>query len=195
MLGLYILGDSAYSIRFFLLVPFDNASAHSVEDGFNYHLSTCRIWVECAFGEIDMRWGILWRALPFSLRNNVKVIDAAMRLHNFIVAYRMRHIEASDPTEVREYQDETEALLRENRIELVGVVTGDDGIDHRGREWGRLPRTDQMSRHEGQSLRQELTDALRPSFSFVSHPSCHLLFASASTLQSFVEFGPFLAET
>ena len=84
-LGLYFVGDSAYSIRSFLLVPFDNAAVHGTEDGFNYHHSTCRIWVECAFGEIDMRWGI-----PFSLSRNVKVIDATMRMHNYIVERRLR---------------------------------------------------------------------------------------------------------
>ena len=58
-LGLYFVGDSAYYIRSFLQVPFDNSVPQSAEDSFNYNLSTCRIWVECAFGEIDMRWGIL----------------------------------------------------------------------------------------------------------------------------------------
>ena len=77
--GLYIVGDSAYAIRSFLLVPFDNARPSSDEDSFNYHHSTCRIWVECAFGEIDMRWGIFWRPLQFSLQNNLQVIDAGLR--------------------------------------------------------------------------------------------------------------------
>ena len=48
-----LVGDSAYSIRSFLLVPYDNAKPYSKEDNFNYFLSSCRIYVECAFGEID----------------------------------------------------------------------------------------------------------------------------------------------
>ena len=87
-LGLYFVGDSAYSIRSFLQVPYDNAVPQSAEDCFNYHLSTCRIWIECAFGEIDMRWGILWWPLQFGLAKNIKVIDAALRLHNFIILRR-----------------------------------------------------------------------------------------------------------
>ena len=90
-LGLYIVGDSAYAIRSFLLTPFDNARPQSPEDGFNYHQLTCQIWVECAFGEIDMRWGIFWRPLQFSLQNNIQVIDAAMRLHNFLIDYKMQN--------------------------------------------------------------------------------------------------------
>ena len=34
----YIIGDSAYALRDFLLTPYDNASPNSSEDVFNYHL-------------------------------------------------------------------------------------------------------------------------------------------------------------
>ena len=71
--GLYIVGDSAYSIRSFILVPYENATPQSPEDGFNYHHSCCRIWVECTFGEIDMRWGILWKPLHYP-ENSTQVV-------------------------------------------------------------------------------------------------------------------------
>ena len=48
--GMYIVGDSAYALRGFLLVPYSNAKP---EDAFNYFLSCMRISVECAFEEID----------------------------------------------------------------------------------------------------------------------------------------------
>ena len=54
--GLYIVGDSAYSIRSYMLTPHDNADPGSKEDNFNFFLSSNRIYVECAFGEIDRRW-------------------------------------------------------------------------------------------------------------------------------------------
>ena len=77
--GFYIICDSAYAIRGFCVPPYDNAAPNSAEDDFNFYQSLCRIFVECTFGEIDMRWGILWRPLRFSLQHNTKVIDAAMR--------------------------------------------------------------------------------------------------------------------
>ena len=86
--GLYIIGDSAYSIRSYLLTPFDNAQPQSIEDNFNYFLSSNRIYVECAFGEIDRRWGIFWKPLEGALVNHQYTIDSALRLHNFIVNYR-----------------------------------------------------------------------------------------------------------
>ena len=64
--GLYLVGDSAYSLRSFLLCPYDNAASGSIEDNFNFYLSSQRIYVECAFGEVDRRFGIfgaLWKDL------------------------------------------------------------------------------------------------------------------------------------
>ena len=52
-LGLYFLADSAYSLRPFVLTPFDNARHESLENTFNYHLLISRIFIEYAFGEID----------------------------------------------------------------------------------------------------------------------------------------------
>ncbi len=82
--GFYFLGDSAYSLKSFLLTPYDNAVHGTDEDNYNFFHSSSRIKVECTLGEIDLRWGILWRPLCFRLVQNIKVIDACLRLHNFI---------------------------------------------------------------------------------------------------------------
>ena len=88
--GLYLIGDSAYALRSFLLTPFDNAVHGQPEDDYNFFHSSSRISVECTFGEVDLRWGILWKPLNLSLKNNIKVIDACLRMHNFIVDFRTR---------------------------------------------------------------------------------------------------------
>ena len=59
--GLYLAGDSAYALAVFLLTPYDNAAPKSVQDGFNFYHSGCRIFIECSFGELVMRWGIFWQ--------------------------------------------------------------------------------------------------------------------------------------
>ena len=61
--GYYLLGDSAYAIESFIIPPYDKASSKSPEDAFNYYHSSSRIIVECAFGEIDLRWGIFWKRI------------------------------------------------------------------------------------------------------------------------------------
>jgi hypothetical protein len=53
----------------------------TAEENFDFFHSSSRIVVEYAFGEIDLRWGILWRSLQFLLDLNSKVIDASMCLH------------------------------------------------------------------------------------------------------------------
>jgi hypothetical protein len=50
--GLYFIGDSAYALRSFILTPYDNANHASSEDDFNFHHSSARIYVECAFGRL-----------------------------------------------------------------------------------------------------------------------------------------------
>jgi hypothetical protein len=69
------LGDSE-GISPFLLCPYDKAQPGSAEDVFNVMLFSNRIFVECAFGEIDARFGILWRPLQFKLSKQRFIIDA-----------------------------------------------------------------------------------------------------------------------
>ena len=90
--GLFPVGDSAYGLAPFLLVPYDGKELeedldHSL-DSFNFHLSSCRIYVECAFGELVMRWGIFWRTLLFDLKKCTKIIQVGILLHNFIIDER-----------------------------------------------------------------------------------------------------------
>lgn len=89
--GFYILGDSACGIESFLLTPFDLAQSKTPEDDFNFFHSSARITVKCAFGKIDLRWGIFWKRICFSLHNTTLIIEGAMRLHNFLVDYRNAH--------------------------------------------------------------------------------------------------------
>ena len=84
----YLLGDSAYAVESFIIPPYDSPSKKSPEDHFNLYHSNARIPVECAFSEIDLRWGIFWKRLTSRLINSVLIIEGAMHLHNFLVDYR-----------------------------------------------------------------------------------------------------------
>ena len=65
----------------------------SPQDDFNFFHSSARITVECAFGEIDLRWGIFWKRLCCSVDMNMLVCEDYMHLHNFLVSYRDGHNE------------------------------------------------------------------------------------------------------
>ena len=72
----------------FLLTPYKinfNDPHWKSKDDFNYYLSSARIWIECAFGELIMRWSIFWRRLLFDVEFCGDIIMASMLLHNFII--------------------------------------------------------------------------------------------------------------
>jgi DDE superfamily endonuclease len=85
----FIVGDSAYPLASYMIVPFANAESNSMEDAFNYWQSSTRIHIECAFGEVVMRWGILWRRIIFNLQSVGPIINACCHLHNFLVDERL----------------------------------------------------------------------------------------------------------
>lgn len=86
--GFFIVGDSAYPLSPYLQVPYANAKPHSFEDAFNFWLSNSRIQIECTFGEFIARFGIFWRTLQFDLVRCCNVINAAAKLHNFLIDCR-----------------------------------------------------------------------------------------------------------
>jgi hypothetical protein len=66
--GYYFIGDTAYGMRSFLHTPYDNVIHGTADDKCNFFHSSLRITIECAFGEITLRWGIFWTALRFPLK-------------------------------------------------------------------------------------------------------------------------------
>ena len=98
----HILGDDAYSLADYLLTPYP-AVAHGLDaasDAFNFYHSKARITIERAFGVLVARWGVLWRALRASLKNNILVVRTVVRLHNFCIDEGDNHIGAvKDPLE------------------------------------------------------------------------------------------------
>lgn len=77
-----ILGDSAFTCSLSLITP-------GKDDAFNFELSSLRINVECAFGELIRRWGILWRPLEMSFQKRTAVIGCCIRLHNYCIDSRI----------------------------------------------------------------------------------------------------------
>ena len=157
--GLYLVGDSAYALRPFLITPFDNAKAGTKEDAFNYHLSSCRIYVECAFGEMYKRWGILWRPLAFRLQHNMKIIDSVLRLHNYIIQYEMDNdIRTFDRNDDMFINMEMSRFFSANIDNFVGIFTDDEVANE---------EDDMSSNHMnkmllqlGKDLRDKICDAM-----------------------------------
>ena len=161
--GYYFIGDSAYSLKSFLLTPYDNAMHGTAEDNFNFFHSSSRISVECAFGEIDLRWGILWKELEYSLELNCTIIDVCMRLHNFIVEHRNEsNIMNAIDREI--FDDECRRFYAVNPSMNVGVTSGEEDVrlDEHGHVYrgGRPNNVEKDSSEFGKTWRNDVRDEI-----------------------------------
>jgi len=141
------LGDSAYAIETFIIPPYDLTEARTSQDDFNFFHSSARITVECAFGEINMRWGIFWKPLRCSLDKSTIIIEGAMRLHNYLVEYRDANLPPSDfAVEQRIFDHDC------TDIDACPIISGNDGARPAGR-----PSSDEREyRLQGLKLRDTL---------------------------------------
>jgi hypothetical protein len=83
---LVLFGDNAYLNSKFMVTPYPNVSSGSKDD-FNFFHSQLRIRVECDFGMLVGRWGLLRAAIPqnISLTRTIALVHALVKLHNFCI--------------------------------------------------------------------------------------------------------------
>jgi hypothetical protein len=151
--GFFIVGDSAYCMESFLLVPYDRPNMRRSEgqqqDAYNFYHSNCRIRIECTFGEIMMRWGIFWRKLQFDVAVVGEIIAAAGLLHNFIVDERDAesscYIANFSHTNLRDDNEHDEEVP-------VAMVTD----NNERKPPGRPTLEDALSKQKGRDLRRAI---------------------------------------
>ena len=141
----FFLGDSAYGIQSFIIPPYDSPLSKTPEDDYIFFHSSARITVECAFGEIDLRWGIFWKRLCGSVDTNIMICEGAMHLHNYLVDFRDEH-------DV-DYNYENMIFLNDCRDNgHTSEVTTNDSI----RLAGRPSHMEESSRLKGLQIRDKL---------------------------------------
>ena len=84
--GLCLFGDNAYANKETMAIPF-RAIGSGPKDAYNYYHSQVRINIECAFGILVRRFGLLRRAMPSNLTiNKIRALVQAMcKIHNFCI--------------------------------------------------------------------------------------------------------------
>jgi hypothetical protein len=85
-----LFGDNAYLNTPYMATPFTNVANDPnrvSEDNYNFYHSQLQIRVECAFGMLVQRWGILRMAIPLSIsvKKVVALVNALAKLHNFCI--------------------------------------------------------------------------------------------------------------
>ena len=82
----FLNGDSAFTVSPSMITPSNNDPAL---DDFDFYQSSNRMAIECAFGILIRRWGVLWRKLRQRFNRRAPLIGALMRLHNFCIDERL----------------------------------------------------------------------------------------------------------
>jgi DDE superfamily endonuclease len=153
--GLCIFGDNAYMSTTYMATPYKGVKS-GPKDAYNYFHSNCRITIECAFGMLVHRWGILCK--PMSAKLTVSKVTAMVRclcrLHNFCIDERLgaEGIEVEEQTaSIPEHldSDRTNIALASGGQSLVDGGEngfGAEGLLHGGDHFDDVPRSMRTSR-------------------------------------------------
>jgi hypothetical protein len=87
--GFVIAGDEAYGLREYLVTPYSGSNLCSSKDAYNFYQSRCRINIECAFGMLVARWGVLWRKIDVALERVPLIIGVCLKLHNLCTVHAL----------------------------------------------------------------------------------------------------------
>jgi len=80
--GYFICGDNAFTNSPNMITPMNDSD-------FDFYQSSNRMAIECAFGILVRRWGLLWRPLECRFDRRAKLIMALMIAHNFCINERI----------------------------------------------------------------------------------------------------------
>ena len=88
--GLSLFGVNAYVNNQTMTTPFKNVREGTDEDNYNFFQSQLRINIECAFGMLTQRWGVLRRPINahFGIKKIGRTVIALCKLHNFLIDRR-----------------------------------------------------------------------------------------------------------
>jgi hypothetical protein len=120
--GLVLFGDSAYVSNQFMATPYKGVSGAGVTDAYNFFHSQLRINIECAFGMLTRRWGILRKPLPsvIGVKKQILLVYALCKLHNYVIDARTAVVDATLEDLQLVPRDELN-ILNEGRIHIVAT--------------------------------------------------------------------------
>lgn len=116
----FLLGDSGYPCRSYILTPFGNPSTDKQSRYNSSHVRT-RNTIERAFGELKRRFAVLSIPMRTKLDTSIKIIMACAVLHNIAIDYRIPldlpdvQLDPQDAPDIRA-QDAQEDNTRRNFI-------------------------------------------------------------------------------
>lgn len=79
-----MIGDEAFPLKTFLMRPYPDRGIDNEKITFNKCLSKARNCVECAFGILTDKWGLLLKPMETNLKHTRLIIKVACLLHNIV---------------------------------------------------------------------------------------------------------------
>jgi len=134
--GFCLFGDNVYVNTNYMATPFKSVRA-GTKDDYNFYHSQLRIKVECSFGMLVNRVGILRKAIPASIgiQKTVALVMSLCRLHNYCINER----EASLPALA---MDNADICVNGGFAEQQGATGLPDDLNHNGEHFADVPRTE-----------------------------------------------------
>jgi DDE superfamily endonuclease len=122
--GLCLFGDNAYLNTQYMATPYSAVSS-GTKDAYNFYHSQLRIRIECTFGMLTHRWGMLRSAIPknVTLRKTVALVLALAKLHNFCINFDDIQVLSQTPTD--EWQNEIQGAIPLVPMQNAGVSQQD----------------------------------------------------------------------
>ena len=123
--GLCIFGDNAYVNTHYMATPYPNVQGDMERDSYNFYHSQLRIKIECTFGILIHRWGILSKRMSrrFTVGKTVALVTALCKLHNFLIDSEEGHSASSLAIDRLNMEDE--GAIPAGRLMHVGHHTDD----------------------------------------------------------------------
>lgn len=99
--GFCLFGDNAYVNSPYMCTTWRNVSS-GPKDAYNYFHSQVRISIECAFGVLVHRWGVLRKPMPVNLSvlKISSMVLALGKLHNFCIDHGCEEMESPSARDV-----------------------------------------------------------------------------------------------
>ena len=137
---LVLFSDNAYINSSYMVTPYPNTSG-GARDNYNFFQSQVRITIECAFGKLVQRWGLLRMAMPrgITIQKTIALVLTLSKLHNFCIEM------TDEESATTLHQDEQNITTNEHgSVPLVpnneaGANTPDDLIGG-GEHFNDVPR-------------------------------------------------------
>lgn len=136
-MGLYIVGNIAYTLTKHLLIPFTGSDKNNIsKDTFNYYLSKVRICVEMAFGQLVNKFQILKRNMKGSMEAASAILISCESLHNLIIlvykSYSFDVEQIGGTIKQLEITSDQDALLGMSYLSTIHdeIFVHHDGLSH-----------------------------------------------------------------